>query len=209
MKLSTYVLVLGTLVMLSSATAIAQIAVEPAGQLNLSPDKIGPPILRGESEFELVRRGFTSGGGFSQNALYGTSQGVVAGSSFSIVTSIGRIDTGKHEAGSYCLEGGILVGGCALATGCGDGQCDPEEDSCTCPSDCGDPPTNESISASCDDGIDNDCDSLTDCDDPDCEADPSCEDRAVPAVSQWGLCILVILLLIGGKICFPRRKVLT
>jgi V8-like Glu-specific endopeptidase len=54
---------------------------------------------------------------------------------------------------------------------CGDGTCGGSEDSCTCPEDCGAPPTSETT---CDDGIDNDCDGNTDCDDADCTGTPSC-----------------------------------
>jgi hypothetical protein len=54
---------------------------------------------------------------------------------------------------------------------CGDGTCDPGEDQCNCPDDCGTPPSTET---SCDDGIDNDCDTFTDCDDDDCYGDPAC-----------------------------------
>jgi len=48
---------------------------------------------------------------------------------------------------------------------CGDGPCDPGEDQCNCPGDCGTPPGTET---NCSDGIDNDCDGLTDSADPDC-----------------------------------------
>jgi hypothetical protein len=55
---------------------------------------------------------------------------------------------------------------------CGDGACDPGEDPCSCPEDCGTPPTSET---DCGDGVDNDCDGLVDCDDTgDCAGDPSC-----------------------------------
>ena len=54
---------------------------------------------------------------------------------------------------------------------CGDDNCDSGEDQCNCPEDCGTPPATET---SCDDGIDNDCDLDTDCDDIDCEGDPAC-----------------------------------
>lgn len=57
-------------------------------------------------------------------------------------------------------------------TGCGDGMCGSEEDQCTCPEDCGDPPSVET--ALCGDGLDNDCDSLVDCYDPDCDGNPAC-----------------------------------
>ncbi|MCK4959530.1 MAG: PASTA domain-containing protein, partial [Planctomycetes bacterium] len=54
---------------------------------------------------------------------------------------------------------------------CDDGTCDPGEDQCNCPEDCGTPPSTET---SCDDGIDEDCDTYTDCDDSDCDGDPAC-----------------------------------
>lgn len=58
-----------------------------------------------------------------------------------------------------------------IVTYCGDGTCDPDEDQCNCPDDCGTPPSAES---SCTDGIDNDCDADTDCDDADCSSDLGC-----------------------------------
>jgi sialate O-acetylesterase len=54
---------------------------------------------------------------------------------------------------------------------CGDETCDAGEDQCNCPDDCGTPPTTET---SCDDGIDEDCDTYFDCDDIDCDGDPAC-----------------------------------
>jgi hypothetical protein len=57
---------------------------------------------------------------------------------------------------------------------CGEGTCDPGEDSCNCPADCGPPPTNET---DCADSFDNDCDGLIDCEDAlDCDSDPICAD---------------------------------
>lgn len=54
---------------------------------------------------------------------------------------------------------------------CGDDNCDPDEDLCGCSTDCGTPP---SIETFCNDGIDEDCDGLTDCNDTDCNSDPVC-----------------------------------
>ena len=53
---------------------------------------------------------------------------------------------------------------------CGDGVCDPGESPCSCPVDCG--PQYIFTEANCTDGVDNDCDSLTDEADPDCCAQP-------------------------------------
>ncbi len=48
---------------------------------------------------------------------------------------------------------------------CGDAMCDPGEDPCNCQVDCGAAPP---IEANCTDGVDNDCDDLTDGADPEC-----------------------------------------
>lgn len=58
------------------------------------------------------------------------------------------------------------------ACGCGDGVCAPPENPCSCPADCGPPAISEA--GLCADGIDNDCDGLTDCADMDCAATPVC-----------------------------------
>jgi len=57
---------------------------------------------------------------------------------------------------------------------CGDATCDPGEDRCDCPTDCGTPPSTETV---CDDGVDEDCDGGADCSDPtgDCDAEPACD----------------------------------
>lgn len=55
---------------------------------------------------------------------------------------------------------------------CKDGNCDPGEDMCSCPEDCGTPPSTET---SCSDGVDNDCDLATDCADAECVSEPVCQ----------------------------------
>ena len=57
---------------------------------------------------------------------------------------------------------------------CGDGLCDPGEDRCNCPVDCGAPPATEVVGVKCQDGKDNDCDGVNDCADSDCAGDPAC-----------------------------------
>jgi len=57
---------------------------------------------------------------------------------------------------------------------------------------------------SCHDGKDNDCDTLSDCDDPDCGLEPACM-GVIPTVSVWGLVILTLLLLTGAKVYFGHQ----
>ena len=83
--------------------------------------------------------------------------------------------------GSYCdthartLHADDIAGIQAIygvaAPYCGDGTCDPDEDQCSCPDDCGSPPSTEN---NCTDSVDNDCDGSTDCADDDCDDDPAC-----------------------------------
>jgi hypothetical protein len=87
---------------------------------------------------------------------------------------------------------------CTCGLFCGNGACDPGEDSCNCPDDCGTPPLSEVPGATCADGNDNDCDGLTDSADPDCVA--------IPTVSAWGLIIMALLLLTGIKVKFGGRR---
>jgi hypothetical protein len=87
---------------------------------------------------------------------------------------------------------------------CGDGICEADESSCNCPQDCGPAPMNEEAALSCNDGKDNDCDGLVDCDDSDCGSDPACM-GIIPTVSEWGLVILALLLLTGAKIYFGHQ----
>ncbi len=63
-----------------------------------------------------------------------------------------------------------------------DATCDPGEDQCNCPADCGTPPSTETT---CDDGIDEDCDNDTDCDDVDCDGDPACPDCGAKIAGRW------------------------
>jgi hypothetical protein len=63
---------------------------------------------------------------------------------------------------------------------CGNAQCDPGEDSCSCLEDCGPPASSET---DCNDGKDDDCDGDTDCFDTECASDPGC-----PGYCGNGLC---------------------
>ncbi len=85
--------------------------------------------------------------------------------------------TKGNPRGHYCCGDGTCEGAedssnCAVDCGgppvCGDGTCDAGEDSCNCAADCGPPDASEVPGSTCADGLDNDCDGLTDGADPDC-----------------------------------------
>ena len=105
---------------------------------------------------------------------------------------------------------------CVAPDPCGDGVCDPAigEDQCTCPQDCGTPPATEVPNLTCQDGLDNDCDQLADCDDPDCATDPACIQVCEPTPDLTGCepivcpdptetCIPSIVSRVPGQQVFP------
>ena len=203
MRLALYWFTLGAL---TGTIASAQTLIHSSNPPENQPES-ELTVARGESEFEIGLRGFTGGGGSGGTFSVASRNGAGGGSAFSVILALAQFDAGTFSGGGLVVKGGILVGGAAQSGGCGDGFCDSGEDICTCTADCGTPPQHEEANLNCLDGADNDCDTLTDCDDPDCAADPSCEDGAIPTVSVWGMCILAILLLIGGRIYSWRRTV--
>lgn len=88
----------------------------------------------------------------------------------------GRSDlTTLTPAGLVLLERGVLwAGGCEAIAQCGDGVCESGETSCSCAADCGASKAIETVLVNCNDGVDNDCDGVTDCDDANCALDLSC-----------------------------------
>jgi hypothetical protein len=73
--------------------------------------------------------------------------------------------TGFEDGSSCSLD-------CGAAPSCGDDVCDPGETACSCDVDCGPSPTSEWLT--CGDGVDNDCDGVSDCADGDCSDDALC-----------------------------------
>ncbi len=82
---------------------------------------------------------------------------------------------------------------------CGDGACDAGEDQCSCFVDCGVPPPTEDPDSTCADGLDNDCDGLTDDDDVDCKV-------GIPTVSEWGMVAMILLMLTAGTVILRRHQ---
>ncbi len=100
------------------------------------------------------------------------------------IREVGEQCDGTDFAGQTCLDFGCSAGdlacsgectidssSCSSCSGCGDDTCDADEDFCSCPDDCGTPLSNET---DCSNGFDEDCDSLIDCSDSDCQSDPAC-----------------------------------
>lgn len=111
----------------------------------------------------------------------------------------GSIDTGEECDGmddAACPQ--ACLSDCTCGPFCGNGACDPDEDPCSCRKDCGTPRPIEVPDETCTDGIDNDCDGLTDSADPDCSV--------IPTVSAWGLFAFALLLLAEAKVYFNRRR---
>ena len=122
-----------------------------------------------------------------------------------------------HHCHNYCDQGGdpnrgvpidqicdeiqAYIPSCSGGGFCGDDTCDPGENQCNCPDDCGTPPSNEVPNVTCQDGLDNDCDGLADCDDPngDCDTDPACVCGAKgdPCTTGTDCC--------SGR-CHPKKK---
>ncbi len=67
---------------------------------------------------------------------------------------------------------------------CGDAVCDADESCGNCGLDCAASPE----AGFCDDGVDNDCNSFTDCADSQCTTDPVCEEPPPPACDGDGIC---------------------
>lgn len=59
-------------------------------------------------------------------------------------------------------------------------------------------------SGTCGDGADNDCDGLTDCDEPVCENSIA---ACVPTVSEWGVAVLMLTMLCTGSVMLRGRMV--
>jgi hypothetical protein len=78
---------------------------------------------------------------------------------------------GNQDLATLYVDKMYMVSSGGAGPVCGDANCDPGEDECNCSSDCGPPPSSET---NCSDGVDEDCDTFTDCDDNDCLGDPAC-----------------------------------
>jgi cysteine-rich repeat protein len=125
---------------------------------------------------------------------------------------------GFLQAGEQCDDGnGVNTDACTngcLNARCGDGivrggfeQCDDgnlvNDDGCTnsCTSPiCGDGIVQAGNNEECDGASAEACDGI-------CLPDCTCEPSAIPTMSDWGLAVLALLLLIGAKLYFGRREV--
>ena len=98
---------------------------------------------------------------YSMSATAPTSGNPIFGTRITFTAATG--DTVDIDGVVSSLEGGSI---------CGDTNCDPGEGPCNCSEDCGLPPSEET---NCTDGVDEDCDDYTDCDDSECVGNPACD----------------------------------
>ncbi len=123
----------------------------------------------------------------------------------------GIIDTWIIEANSPSnYQGGSGSVNATCVDGDGDGYGNPGNPACANGSatDCNDsnasvhPNAAEASVAQCTDGLDNDCDGLTDCADSTCA---SVVGACVPTVSEWGVAVLTLTMLCAGSILLRGR----
>jgi hypothetical protein len=68
------------------------------------------------------------------------------------------------------------------------------------------PPPLGPTESSCTNTLDDDCDSLIDCADPDCATNPACLPEGIPATSTWGIVVLALLVTTAGSFVLLRRR---
>ena len=68
------------------------------------------------------------------------------------------------------------------------------------------PDASEVANLTCQDGLDNDCDGASDCDDTDCAEDDARSSAAIPTVSEWGIVVMSLLTLTVGTLIHTRRS---
>ena len=127
------------------------------------------------------------------DCIGGTSGGTCGGCFKGICDGVchpKEVDTDCSDCWStYCCGDGVCEGeennsNCAIdcpAPVCGDGVCNAEEDQYTCPGDC--PVASQEI---CNNGLDDDQDGATDCEDSDCAASAFCQCGAKNTSCQSG-----------------------
>jgi len=122
------------------------------------------------------------------------------------VTSL-RIDgtTGVNSPTNFAGASGSVIAGPCVDN---DGDEYGSPGNAACPggpqTDCDDAnmAINPAATELCTDDVDNDCDGLTDCDDPPCASVIPC----IPTLSEWGMLSMTLLLLSNGSVMVARRR---
>jgi hypothetical protein len=98
---------------------------------------------------------------------------------------------------SAACPANVIITACVHGDGCCPAGCNAANDS-DCPPVCG----NDIIEPG------EDCDGTADQACPDeCQADCTCPSGQIPTVSEWGLAVMALMLLVAGKVYFRRRPI--
>lgn len=91
---------------------------------------------------------------------------------------------------------------CVTPSFCGDGDCDLDEDTISCPEDC-ETQVNEEI---CYNNIDDDNDGYVDCEDTECFSDSLCQEEESKSLSWLWIAILFLILVVIGWFAYRKLK---
>jgi predicted RNA binding protein YcfA (HicA-like mRNA interferase family) len=142
---------------------------------------VAHPVLAQSNDGYVLKKSTIDGGGHA----------IHEGGGYRLGGTIGQHDAGDHAGGGYVLTGGFWTPA-ALPPGPTPGACCDHDPRGGCQDD---RTLDECVCGTCEWFQERTC------------AQVDCTREAIPTVSEWGLAVLTLLLMIGAKICFGRPNV--